>query len=107
MEPEYVDIDPNDLHNAWPKLLELALAVPFVLGLRTKVVARLLAATLLLEALTVWQFWWVHPLGAAARARHLPSTWRSRAGCSSQRWRHGCDRRVLKKLSRRRGRTAP
>ena len=68
--PEYVDIDPNDGHNVlWPKLLELALAVPFVLGLRTKMVARLLAATLLLEALTVWQFWWAPSLGAQLHAR--------------------------------------
>ena len=62
--PDY-DIDPNDPHNVlWPKLLELALTLPFVLGFRTKDVARLLAATLCLEAASVWQFWWVAPLEA-------------------------------------------
>ena len=52
------DLDPNDPHNIiWPKLVELALAIPFCLGLRTNAAARALAATLLLEALTCWPFW--------------------------------------------------
>ena len=64
------DIDPNDPHNVlWPKLLELALTLPFVLGFRTKDVARLLAATLCLEAASVWQFWWVAPLEARLHMR--------------------------------------
>ena len=67
--PDY-DIDPNDPHNVlWPKLLELALTLPFVLGFRTKDVARLLAATLCLEAASVWQFWWVAPLEARLHMR--------------------------------------
>ena len=67
--PDY-DIDPNDPHNVlWPKLLELALTLPFVLGFRTKDVARLLAATLCLEAASVWQFWWVAPLEARLHLR--------------------------------------
>jgi uncharacterized membrane protein YphA (DoxX/SURF4 family) len=53
----------------WPKLLELGLAVPFVLGLRTKLVSRLLVATLLLEAASVWQFWTVHSLQQRLHAR--------------------------------------
>ena len=53
----------------WPKLLELALTLPFVLGLRTKLVARLLGATLLLEAATVWQFWAAPSLQARLHAR--------------------------------------
>ena len=60
LSPDWVDIDPLDRHNIlWPKALELALAVPFVLGYNTRAVSRLLAATLVLEALTVWQWWWV------------------------------------------------
>ena len=54
----FADLDPNDPHNVlWPKLVELALAVPFTLGLRTTATARALAATLAVEALTCWPFW--------------------------------------------------
>lgn len=52
------DLDPHDPHNiVWPKLVEFCLAVPFCLGLRTAFASRALAVTLLLEALTCWQFW--------------------------------------------------
>ena len=52
------DIDPDDPHNiVWPKLVELALAIPFVLGARTAMTARALAVTLAIEAGSVWQFW--------------------------------------------------
>ena len=68
--PEYVDIDPDDPHNVlWSKLLELALTVPFVLGFRTRIVSRLLVATLLLEAISVWQFWAVDSLSLRLHAR--------------------------------------
>ena len=49
---------PGDGHDVvWPKAVELILSVPFVLGWRTAVVSRLLAASLLLEALYAWSWW--------------------------------------------------
>merc|ERR1719353_553285 len=43
---------PGDGHDViWPKAVELLLALPFILGVKTEVVARLLAASLVLEAL--------------------------------------------------------
>jgi len=41
----------------WPKAVELLLAVPFILGFRTVAVSRLLAASLVLEALYAWSWW--------------------------------------------------
>ena len=64
------DIDPDDPHNViWPKLLEITLAIPFVFGLWTTGCARALAATLAVEALTLWQFWRVGPLPPRLHAR--------------------------------------
>ena len=64
------DIDPDDPHNViWPKLVEVALAIPFVLGYRTFASARALACTLAVEAVTCWQFWTVDPLPARLHAR--------------------------------------
>ena len=52
------DINPDDPHNIiWPKLVEVGLALPFVFGYRTILTARLLTATLFVEALTCWHFW--------------------------------------------------
>ena len=52
------DLDPGDPHNVlWPKVLELALVFPFVLGFCQRAVTKLLVGTLALEALTVWYFW--------------------------------------------------
>jgi len=49
---------PGDGHDVvWPKAVELLLAVPFILGFRTQTVSRLLAASLLLEALYAWSWW--------------------------------------------------
>ncbi|KAL0026058.1 hypothetical protein WJX79_006016 [Trebouxia sp. C0005] len=42
--------------NNW-LLAEFALGLPFALGFKTSVVTRLMIATLLLEAVTCWQFW--------------------------------------------------
>jgi len=48
----------GDGHDSmWPKLVEFALCLPFVVGFQTKNVARLLALSLSLEALVYWQFW--------------------------------------------------
>jgi uncharacterized membrane protein YphA (DoxX/SURF4 family) len=52
------DLDPDDPHNVlWPKVLELALVFPFVLGFCQRAVTKMLVGTLALEALTVWHFW--------------------------------------------------
>jgi len=64
LSDENVDIDPNDGHNVvWPKVIELALAIPLVIGWKTRRASCLLAATLLLEAVSCWQFWWIRELG--------------------------------------------
>ena len=47
----------------------VALAVPFVLGLRTAACARALAVTLAVEALSIWQFWRVGPLDQRLHSR--------------------------------------
>jgi len=48
----------GDGHDSmWPKLAEFALSLPFVVGFQTKNVSRLLAGSLLLEAIVYWQFW--------------------------------------------------
>lgn len=44
-----------------PQLVEFLLALPFALGYKTSIVARLLAITLVCEALTCWQFWGAWP----------------------------------------------
>ena len=50
-------VDPTDGHdNNW-LILELALALPFALGLKTRPVTLGLAGTLSAEALTCWRFW--------------------------------------------------
>ncbi len=41
--------------NNW-LLLEFALSIPFAIGLKTEAVSRLLALTLLAEAVTCWNF---------------------------------------------------
>jgi len=70
LSDENYDIDPNDGHNVvWPKVTELALAVPLVLGWRTKQASRLLAFTLALEAVSVWQFWSVPNLEIQLHSR--------------------------------------
>ncbi|KAI3426484.1 hypothetical protein D9Q98_008850 [Chlorella vulgaris] len=46
--------------NNW-LLVEFLLALPFALGYKTSIVARLLAITLVCEALTCWQFWGAWP----------------------------------------------
>lgn len=67
---ENVDIDPNDPRNiVWPKVIELALAVPVVIGWQTKHASCLLAAILALEAISVWQFWWISDLGVRLHCR--------------------------------------
>lgn len=64
------DIDPDDPHNImWPKVVEITLAVPFVLGLRTIATARALTATLAMEAITCWQFWRIESLQTRLHAR--------------------------------------
>jgi alanyl-tRNA synthetase len=48
---------PGDGHDVvWPKAVELILAVPFILGFQTVAVSRLLAASLVLEALYAWSW---------------------------------------------------
>ncbi|CAK0860663.1 unnamed protein product [Prorocentrum cordatum] len=70
LSDEDYDIDPDDCHNVvWPKFTELALAVPLVVGWQTRHASRLLAVTLLLEAVSVWQFWWVGPLEPRLHSR--------------------------------------
>jgi uncharacterized membrane protein YphA (DoxX/SURF4 family) len=50
--------DPPDGHDVlWPKLVECALVLPFVLGFKTGLVSQLLAASLVLEAMTAWAYW--------------------------------------------------
>ncbi len=57
-QPRLSDIDPDDPHNiVWPKVVELAFAVPFALGWNTTGSARALACVLVAEAVTCWQFW--------------------------------------------------
>jgi uncharacterized membrane protein YphA (DoxX/SURF4 family) len=41
----------------WPKLAEFTLALPFVVGFKTRLVSMLLATCLVLEALIYWNFW--------------------------------------------------
>jgi len=48
----------GDAHDTlWPKVVELVLVLPFILGYRTRAVCQVLAATLLLESVLVWTFW--------------------------------------------------
>ena len=54
--------------NNW-LLLEFLLALPFAVGWRTRGCARVLAATLIAEALTCWP-WWAH-WPTAAYAAHV------------------------------------
>jgi len=50
--------DPPDGHDIlWPKVVQLLLVVPFILGFKTNAVTQLLALSLVLEAMTVWHFW--------------------------------------------------
>jgi uncharacterized membrane protein YphA (DoxX/SURF4 family) len=64
------DINPDDPHNIiWPKLVEFALAVPFVFGWRTVDAARALTATLVVEAITIWPWFFVPSLQQRLHAR--------------------------------------
>merc|ERR1712166_679266 len=50
--------DPPDGHDVlWPKVVQLLLVVPFILGFKTNAVTQLLALSLVVEAMTVWHFW--------------------------------------------------
>jgi len=61
---------PGDGHDVvWPKAVELLLALPFILGVKTEAVARMLAASLVLEALYAWS-WWRIPGDAYSFAHH-------------------------------------
>ncbi|KOO26596.1 hypothetical protein Ctob_013448, partial [Chrysochromulina tobinii] len=61
---------PGDGHDVvWPKAVELILAVPFILGFQTVAVSRLLAASLVLEALYAWS-WWRIPGDEGSFAHH-------------------------------------
>ena len=61
---------PGDGHDVvWPKAVELLLALPFILGVKTEVVARLLALSLVLEALYAWS-WWRIPGDPTSFAHH-------------------------------------
>jgi uncharacterized membrane protein YphA (DoxX/SURF4 family) len=61
---------PGDGHDVvWPKAVELILSLPFVLGVRTATVSRLLALSLVLEALYAWS-WWNIPGDSATFAHH-------------------------------------
>jgi len=61
---------PGDGHDVvWPKAVELLLSLPFTLGWRTQHVSRLLAASLILEALYAWS-WWRIPGDADSFAHH-------------------------------------
>lgn len=61
---------PGDGHDVvWPKAVELLLAIPFTLGFQTTLVARLLAVSLVLEALYAWS-WWTIPGDAFSFAHH-------------------------------------
>ena len=53
----------------WPKAVELLLALPFILGVKTEVVSRLLALSLILEALYAWA-WWRIPGDPTSFAHH-------------------------------------
>ena len=61
---------PGDGHDVvWPKAVELLLALPFILGVKTESVARLLALSLVLEALYAWS-WWRIPGDPSSFAHH-------------------------------------
>ena len=66
----YTPYLPGDGHDVvWPKAVELLLALPFILGVKTVAVSRLLAASLVLEALYAWS-WWTIPGDADSFAHH-------------------------------------
>lgn len=70
LSDENVDIDPDDPRNVvWPKVIELALAIPLVVGWQTKFASSLLAGILMLEAISVWQFWWISELPPRLHSR--------------------------------------
>jgi uncharacterized membrane protein YphA (DoxX/SURF4 family) len=54
---------PGDGHDVvWPKAVELVLSLPFTFGYKTANVSRLLALSLVAEALTAWAWWSIpHP----------------------------------------------
>jgi len=61
---------PGDGHDVvWPKAVELLLAIPFILGFETAVVARMLSASLVLEAFYAWA-WWTTPGDGYSFAHH-------------------------------------
>ena len=61
---------PGDGHDVvWPKAVELLLALPFIIGVKTETVARMLALSLILEALYAWS-WWAIPGDANTFAHH-------------------------------------
>ena len=61
---------PGDGHDVvWPKAVELVLSLPFILGCKTETVSRLLAVSLVLEALYAWS-WWTIPGEAHSFAHH-------------------------------------
>ena len=61
---------PGDGHDVvWPKAVELVLSLPFILGWRTELVSRMLALSLILEALYAWS-WWAIPGDAHTFAHH-------------------------------------
>lgn len=71
----YTPYLPGDGHDVvWPKAVELLLSVPFTLGFRTRQVSRLLAASLVLEALYAWSWWRIDgdgsPFAQHRRALH-------------------------------------
>lgn len=51
--PEAIRRDGHD--NNW-LLVEFLLALPFAIGFKTEIVSRLLAATMMAEAVTCWNF---------------------------------------------------
>ena len=61
---------PGDGHDVvWPKAVELLLSVPFILGFETAAVSRLLASSLVLEAVYAWS-WWSIPGANFSFAHH-------------------------------------
>ena len=63
---------PGDGHDVvWPKAVELVLSLPFILGCKMETVSRLLAASLVLEALYAWS-WWTIPGEVSAKRSNLP-----------------------------------
>ena len=71
----YTPYLPGDGHDVvWPKAVELLLSIPFTLGFRTRQVSRLLAASLVLEALYAWSWWRIDgdgsPFAQHRRALH-------------------------------------